>query len=59
MDQLKVRIGAISPDPDVLNVILSGSRAERCAVPGSDVDILIVPANLFHYRKIEIIRLPA
>jgi predicted nucleotidyltransferase len=42
MDQLMVRIGAISPDPNILKVILFGSFAEGRAVPGSDVDILIV-----------------
>lgn len=42
MDQLMVRIGAISPDPNILKVILFGSFAEGRAVPGSDVDILII-----------------
>lgn len=40
--QLRERVARLASDPNVLRVVLFGSFAEGRAVPGSDVDILIV-----------------
>jgi len=40
--QLDKAVGTLRADPNVLNVVLFGSFAEGRAVPGSDVDVLII-----------------
>ena len=40
--QLRERVARLASDPNVLRVVLFGSFAEGRAVPGSDVDILVV-----------------
>ncbi|MDO9035060.1 MAG: nucleotidyltransferase domain-containing protein [Methanoregula sp.] len=40
--QLGAAVDSIRSDPNVMKIILFGSFAENRAVPGSDVDILII-----------------
>lgn len=40
--QLDKAVNILRADPNVLNVVLFGSFAEGRAVPGSDVDVLII-----------------
>lgn len=43
--QLKVAVNTLRTDPNVLKIVIFGSFAEDRAVPGSDVDILLVLKN--------------
>jgi predicted nucleotidyltransferase len=41
-DQLRQRVAALAGNPNIRKVILFGSFAHGRAVPGSDVDILLI-----------------
>lgn len=42
LERIRAAVSRLAPDPRVLRVVLFGSFAEGRAVPGSDVDIMIV-----------------
>ncbi|GEM_PF-1100560 len=44
-ERLSAVVARMTDDPNVLRVVLFGSFAERRAVPGSDLDIMIVLAH--------------
>jgi len=45
MKQLENAINTLHADPNILKIVLFGSFAEGRAVPGSDIDILIILKN--------------
>jgi predicted nucleotidyltransferase len=40
--QLEIAVNSLRTDPNIIKVVLFGSYAEGRAVPGSDIDILLV-----------------
>ncbi|WP_301664589.1 nucleotidyltransferase domain-containing protein [Methanoculleus frigidifontis] len=45
LERLRAAVDRLTSDPNVLRVVLFGSFAEERAVPGSDVDVMIVLAD--------------
>lgn len=45
LEQLRAAVDRLTSDPNVLHVVLFGSFAEERAVPGSDVDVMLVLAD--------------